>query len=431
MRRRVAFAVLLLASAMAACRRGEMPAAAITSAAQPERRQDDGSERGNLLQLSNGAVVIARSGELSFNVAGILAIDGNPDTAWSTPPGDITQSVTVALGTKSRITKVGFSNKFGEARSRRLQTLRFEFSTDGVTFHPLATVTAARPTNAWLADVAPTECSFLRATIVSAFTPQSPGVDVPSLQARGEEVAPAPASQLAGCWAINEGWGELGQSGGHLYGSAGVGGAPMEIDGGATARLARFAWVRSHEYGVGAITVSPDGRHLNALLWHEDPIALFFDQPWFGRHLDGSPEAPLPVKTTCRPAPAGRVFQFILTRAGRFPLFGILTGSTGEVDDAASSQTLGALARFLVANRSHSFQLVAHEFHGADAAANKRISTTTIETLRASLDASLHGDFANIQFVAAGSDAPRQPVTSDLERALYSMVDLVAVRTNP
>jgi hypothetical protein len=427
------FAVLLLAGAIAGCREraAAPPAAAQAPAGQPASRPDNASERGNLLQLANGAIVADRTGELSFNVAAIFAVDGSPDTFWSTPPDDITQSVTVALGTKSRITKIGFSDKSGESRSRLLRTMAFESSVDGVTFRPLATVTSPAAGNGSLIDVPPAEACFLRATIVSAFSPESPGVDVPSLQARGEELAPAPAQHFEGCWAINHGLGVFGQSGGHLFGRTELGGTAMEIDGGIGGRMARFAWVRNREYGVGVLTGSRDGRHLNALLWHEVPIMLFFDQPWYGRRLDGSSGAPLPVKESCRAEPGGAVFQFILTRAGRFPLFGVPTDATGAVDATAGSQTLGALARFLAENPSHRFQLVAHEFHGSDAAANKRIAGRAIETLRTALAGPLHGDFANVQFIAAGSDAPRNPVTNDLERALYSVVELVAVGTKP
>jgi F5/8 type C domain len=431
MRRLFLFAVLVLAGAAAGCRKQAAPPAVANASGQPASRPHEGSERGNLLQLTNGAVVADRTGELSFNVAAIFAIDGNLDTFWSTPPNDITQSVTVALGTKSRITNVGFSNEPSEFRSRLLKTLAFESSVDGVTFKPLGKVTSSAGGNGSLLDVPPTEAAFLRATIVSAFSPQSTGVDVASLQARGQELAPAPAPHFEGCWAINQGLGVFGQSGGHLYGRTELSGTVMELDGGIGRRMARFAWVRDREFGVGALTSSPDGRHLNALLWHEEPISIFFDQPWYGLRLDGSSGANLPSKTSCRPEPGGAVFQFILTRAGRFPLFGVLTDATGAVDATASSETLSALARFLAENRSHRFQLVAHEFHGSDAATNRRISGRTIETLRAALAGPLHGDFANIQFAAAGSDAPRQPVTNDLERALYSVVDLVAVGTKP
>ena len=90
----------------------------------------------------------------------------------------------------------------------------------------------------------------------------------------------------------------------------------------------------------------------------------------------------------------------------------LLTDSSKE-----ELQTLAAIVRGVPVP----LRIVAHEFRQADAARNKQIAEREIASVRQAL-AQL--DLSRVEFIAAGSDAPRQVPASDAARAIYSSVDV-------
>jgi hypothetical protein len=68
-------------------------------------------------------------------------------------------------------------------------------------------------------------------------------------------------------------------------------------------------------------------------------------------------------------------------------------------------------------------RIVAHEFRQPDARRNKEIAEHEIASLRKELG-HLGTGLGNFDFLAAGSDAPRQTPATDAARAIYSSVEV-------
>jgi hypothetical protein len=66
---------------------------------------------------------------------------------------------------------------------------------------------------------------------------------------------------------------------------------------------------------------------------------------------------------------------------------------------------------------------VAHEFRQSDASRNRQIAEREIASLRKAVE-QLGTGLGRFEFVAAGSDSPRQVPESDAARAIYSSVEV-------
>jgi len=170
----------------------------------------------------------------------------------------------------------------------------------------------------------------------------------------------------------------------------------------------RFNWIRGNDYGFTALTVSPDGKHLSALHWHEEAIPLFTAIPWFG---DRTPCAPNVLRSDVPLA--------VLRRAGHVGMFGLQFDQAGELLADSSREELQELAA-IIRSAPVPLRIVAHEFRQPDARRNKEFAEREIASVRKALGA----DLARVDFLAAGSDSPRQTPATDAARAIYSSVEV-------
>ncbi|HXH40857.1 MAG TPA: discoidin domain-containing protein, partial [Thermoanaerobaculia bacterium] len=401
MNRRALFALLFLA----ACSRPAPKQPAATT--QPGKLPTDIiNEQSSLLDLTRGATIVSRTGEALIITSAINTIDGEMATFWAPPPHDYPQSVVIALGSNSRIDRVGFRTL--SESGYELNHLAFERSADGATWQPLATMASRHVSEAQWLDVAPVDAAYLRITILGAKNPNR-DARVRSLFAHGTEIAPRRDPQLDGCWSINGEAASFAVSGARAKGVLLQGKQPLFLAGGTNGRLWRFNWIRGNDYGYAALTVSPDGKHLSALDWHEEAIPLFTAIPWFGE------------RSPCA-APAARddVPLTFLRRAGHVSMFALQFDASGELLAEASREELQSLAG-IIRDAPPPLRVVAHEFRQSDARKNKEVAEREIASVRNALTR-LGSGLERVDFVAAGSDAPRQTPASDAARAIYSSV---------
>src|SRR5207248_3890255 len=135
---------------------------------------------------------------------------------------------------------------------------------------------------------------------------------------------------------------------------------------------------------------------------------LFTAFPWFGERADCAATPPrddVPIA--------------LLHRAGRVSLFALQFDANGNLNADASREELQSLVS-IVRGVPVPLRIIAHEFR-QDAKRNKEIAVREIASVRAAL-ANL--DILKVEFVAAGSDSPRQQPASDAARAIYSSVDV-------
>jgi hypothetical protein len=355
--------------ALAACRRAQQqPQSPPPAAAAEAAATSDDDERASLTNMARGATIVSRTAENFLGVAADGAIDGDPSTFWQNPPHDLPQSIVIAFPARARIDRVGIRSSKREYTANHVL---FETSVDGAAWRPLTTVAVAvKPAAQWF-DVTPVEASFLRVTTVDG---RPADVRLHSILARGSELESPHPGAIEGCWTLNGSPAVFEKRGGRILGAVAIGNQPIYLDGGSDGRVYRFVWTRGNDYGLALITVSPDGKHLTALVWHEEAIPMFRADSWFGE-----------------PAPCGAlrpredVPQTLLRRVGRYSAFGDYL-PPGD-------------------------RIVVHEFREATPEKNKQRAQREIERL-------------HVTGVAAGSDAPRQQPVTEAMRVIYSSVDV-------
>ncbi|MGH9419375.1 MAG: discoidin domain-containing protein [Thermoanaerobaculia bacterium] len=404
MKRRALLALLLAVS----CSRPAPKQVAATKPLLGKGPTDTVNEQTNLIDITRGATIVSRTGESVLITSALATIDGDINSFWTPPPHDYPQSIVVALGAPSRVDRVGFRSITFDGYEANHVT--FERSLDGVAWQPLATMTSRHVSDAQWLGVTPSDTAYLRITIPDS---KNPGLDVrlQSLFAHGTESAPRHDPSLDGCWTINGVAAAFVQRGSRATGIVTQGKTPFSLAGGTNGRMWRFNWIRGNDYGYTALTISPDGKHLSALNWHEEAIPLFAANAWFGE------------RTACIESGAAEdVPMAVLRRAGHVSMFALQFDPAGELLVDASRDELQSLVR-IIHDAPVDLRIVAHELHQPDAAGNKAITEHEIASLRTAL-ANMHVDLTRVDFLAAGSDATRQTPSSEAARAIYSSVEV-------
>jgi hypothetical protein len=251
---------------------------------------------------------------------------------------------------------------------------------------------------------------YLRVTVPDAKNPDH-DVRLRSLLAHGTEIAQRSDPPLDGCWAINGKPAAFVQRGARATGVLALGSQPAFLAGGTNGRLWRFNWIRGNDYGFTALTVSPDAKHLSALNWHEEAIPLFTAIPWFGERA-----------SCAASAPPDDVPLAVLRRAGHVSMLALQFDPAGDLLADASREELQSLVS-IIHSAPVPLRIVAHEFRQPDAKRNKEISEHEIASVHKALE-NLGSNLNRVEFLAAGSDAPRQTPASDAARAIYSSVEV-------
>ena len=362
----------------------------------------DKAERTSIASVANGAVVIARTGELFLDNSALRLVDGDPLSAWMPPPHDLPQTITIQLAARTRIEKIGIRTD----EELPAKTVVVETSTDGAAFKPLLTMTANKSIDEKWFDVTPTEAPIVRMTAVDRPNPNR-DIRIHSFLVSGKETEPPHPGDIAGCWTLNGATASFSRAGAHVNGTLATKQAPIEFDGGFDGRIYRFNWIRGNDFGYALMSVAADGRKLNGIEWHEEAIPLFFGESWFGD------------RASCSAASESKdLRERYLRRASRYSLFGLRFRDDGTLDHDASAETLAWLARFC---RENPVQLIGYEFRRANANENREFAKRELDSLIAELRSA---GATNVTYVVKGSDSPRQVPESDAARAIYSTVDV-------
>lgn len=401
--------IALALIATAACRRTPAPAASkVAPPAQKFQRSR------NLLALSEGGTVVSRTGEALITASPVRAIDGSPGTRWLSPPRDIRQTIVFAIPARSRIEQIGIET--GSRPGTTTGSFEAELSDDGEHFVSAGRFTLPKDRHDQLFPIPPTPARFVRVTPIDAAGAFSSFGEIELRGSRMETPKPGP---IAGCWSVNGVATAFVQTGTTASGQRG-GSENATFDGGSRGPLYRFAWIRGTEYGLAALTVSPDGRSLSGLVWHEQAIhtEMFLAADLLGERsaagcgdsVDGEP-----------------VFRTYIERFGYYPLFGLQFDDAGRLDAASSAATLDRVTAMLAANRGRNIRFTAHELLQTTSQENQRVTQNEIETLRAAL-VGRGADLGHVTFIAAGQERPRRDPSSDVTRAMYSAVEIELAR---
>ena len=376
-----------LAFTLLACRGEEAPTAA-APVAPPDR---DAEERPNLLNIAYGAAVVSRTGEIELDHSAIRTIDGDSTTQgsrWVAPPSDPNQTIVYSLPALTRIEELGISTL---PELYAAGSPLFETSTDGSRFERVSLPPFKAAVGLQLARLpAPVEARLIRMTIGEG---AGRFATLLSVQARGRYAQPPAAPDIAGCWTVNGENATFANANGHIIGSIGE----VVLEGGRDGAVYRFAWTRGGEWGHALLTLSPDGKNLSGIKWHQEPIAYDFGASWFGERCSTSSSRQPPRDT--RGAPLDR----FMSQAKRYPIY----GSAAET----------------IARVPGRIRLVSREFRGRTPEENRTRAKERLDALRNELQ-SRGVDIGRIEFVVAGSDKPHQPIENESMRVLYGAIEI-------
>ena len=360
----------------------------------------DVAERTNLFNIAHGATVISRTAELTLDHSAIRAIDGDPESPWTSPSADPVQTLIFALPAPARIDRLGARiPPFGQMSTRQI---KFETSTDGRSFTTVATHSFQRKLEEQFFSIPPTVAQYVRVTTLVGGTAHAA---ISSLHARGSFTSTPVLQPVTGCWSVNGFPAAFAEQNGRLSGSVGATN-PIQLDGGREGLAYRFTWARGSEWGHALATVSPDGSKLTGIQWHEEGIAYNFGASWFGDR-----------QLCLRPAgsPNSVVMKTWLRRAGRYPLYAF--------DDMNGAAGVEIIAEVLRGLRNQRMKIVAHEFREATPEQNRRRAAARLDVVR---DTLVRGglDVSRIDFEALGTDRPHADVITQSMRLLYSVLEI-------
>jgi hypothetical protein len=405
--------LLMVAMLAAACKQQappQPPPQAPKRTAKPVRpppATGDEIERGNILTMVQGASVISRTAELTLDQSALRAIDGNPDSAWNSPPSDGKQTLVFAFPAPTTVEKLGILTPPGDYF--HVTEIQFDSSIDGVNFTPVGKFKLDASGDPQLFPIAPRQMVYLRLTILAV-----PGrfARIQSVLVRGSGQETPKLQPISGCWSMNGLPASFTIDRGHVTGTLG-GDHPVFFDGGTDGPMYRFAWLSGQAWGFAAINTAPDGKHLSGLRWYEEPRIYSSAESWFGD------------RAKCEATQPRDISEAFMKRAGRYPLFGLRFDSDGALVSGESAAALAWLSGFARRHSSQQLRLLSREFRLPGADQNRKRSEVRLDSLRAALEK--RGiDTAKFDWVAMGSDTPREKVEDDLTRAMYSVVELQA-----
>jgi hypothetical protein len=362
----------------------------------------------NLIALSRGGSIVSRTAELDLSHSAVRLIDGSGSNGWVTPSADPAQSVVLSLPARARIDRVGIMTTLLASAAR---DLRFDFSLDGEHFTRSVTMTGKAQDGVQAIAVAPpVDAQTIR---LSTLNGRSNYVLIRELIVNGAYLDQPRAGTIDGCWSVNDQPATFRSDRASVLGYVG-GVDDTTLDGGSD-HFYRFAWTRGKEYGLAAMSVTPDGKHLASVVWHEQAIEFeqFHANDWLGDHGACPPEA----------RAGADVMATFLQRFGYFPLYGLRFADDGTLDDGASAPALARVMKFLAANPRLQVRFGAHELTHTTARENLAAAQRKVASLHDAL--TRRGvDLPRADFFALGEEHPRRPATTDLTRAMYSSVDL-------
>jgi hypothetical protein len=413
--KRNALGLLLLCAALS-CRKAPLPAAEPARPAPGPARTAPIKEEpvvdfdvDNLLNLAYGASVVSRTGELGLETSAAHAVDGVDRSYWNSTPGGPSQTLVFSLFAPSRINRLGILPTRGADQTPA--RVLFDASSDG---HHWREVLAFQPrpsSTPVLSDVAPFTARYLRVRIEE---PHNYYAFLRSIYAIGSELKPEPRPSLEGCWQINGLPARIVQEGARVAGVIDTD-PPTQLEGGTDGRVARLYWTRGPMWGHAILTMTPEGRHLTILPFHEEFDARHLGEAYFGERCDSG-------KNPSSRAP-GIPPAELVRRTRRFTLYGLAFDRSEHLFEEPSNVTLDAAAALIRSTASQRYRVVAHELRAPSAEQNQASSAARIEAVRAALQ-KRGVDLSRVGFVAAGSSWSGPPVDYAIQKLLASRIDL-------
>jgi hypothetical protein len=146
------------------------------------------------------------------------------------------------------------------------------------------------------------------------------------------------------------------------------------VDGGVEGRVAKLMWMRGPMWGYATATVTPDGKGISAITFHEEPVNNRAGEAWMGNRCDATAAAS-PV-----PPPID-----YLRRVGHWTMSGIVFDASEHLVAQPSAVALDDAVAVIHALPSRRFRIIAYEFRHSDPRENRRRVDARIDAVRMDL----------------------------------------------
>ncbi|MGZ8867842.1 MAG: discoidin domain-containing protein [Thermoanaerobaculia bacterium] len=335
-------------------------------------------------------------------------MDGDENSRWGSPPNDPEQTIVFSLAAPARVEKLGVL--IPPAPPTTIRSLTLATSEDGISFTPVEGVEVKASSEMQWFPAAVPSARYVRVEITEG------GHQLASLQSihlSGEWLSPPTVAPIEDCWAVNEMAGSFADREGRIGGWLDTSPEKTQIDGGRHGSVYRFAWARGPQWGHALVTLTPDGKRLSGMKWHELTGGHSVGGTWFGERRSCSASGMNP----------DLVVETFLRQAGWYPLYSLHFDDSDALVVQSSAAGLRLIEYIVRSGSSQRIRLAAREYHEETPEANRRRAEKRLGTLRDAL-AKRGVDLTRIDFAPLGVDEPRIAVTNEAMRLMYGAVEI-------
>ncbi|HKO55586.1 MAG TPA: OmpA family protein [Thermoanaerobaculia bacterium] len=263
--------ILLIAIA---CSKKETPSAATTTTAPAAATVTNAAPAApnapSIISFSSGALIAVKPAEYSDNWSAFRILDEDPESGWATPQGDLApKTIVIALPTKTELDHLVFDTASIDGDGRGAKDITAEVSDAGPEsgYQKIADVTLADRQDGQTFAVTPAAGKWLRLTVKNNHGAQD-YTELMDVRGTGRQIEAPPRMDVSGTYATDYGDFHVKQEGTSVTGCYEHKGGLLS--GGVEGRVVKFTW-REEDSGQGPaiMVVSPDGKDLFGLWWHE------------------------------------------------------------------------------------------------------------------------------------------------------------------
>ena len=373
----------------------------------------------SLVSLFDGAIVIEKSPAYSHTWSNLQMIDGNPETGWCSPKGDVANHVMVfELAEKSVIEQLAFDTAHVDGAGRGAKDIVVELSGESPKegFKEIARVTLVdRKDNQSFSVAGDQSGKWLRLTVLNN-QGDSQYTELMEFRAFGKQLTHTAIPDVSGTYATNYDDFHLKQEGTSVTGcyewDQGI------LNGGIEGRIMKFTWIESGQKGPAVMVFTSDGQKFYGLWWYEgreDVPGGIWDGEKISEEVGGCAHWGGGIQETMTDE---------LLEYGRVRLYGINFDYDSAVIRVESKPTLDKIIAMLKSEKTLRLILEGHTDSDGTTQHNETLSRERAESVKAYL-VSAGIDNARLFAEGHGESEPVAPNTTETGKAQNRRVELV------
>jgi len=392
---------------------------ALGQAAKKAAQTQAGAPQPSLVSFSAGALVVVRPEEYGGNWNALAIIDERPESGWATPQGIISpQTAVIELPERTLLKTLTFDLSGTDGAKRGAKDVMVEMSDTSATsgFQKIGQVVLKdKVDNQTFPVTADAPGRWVRLTVQTNHG-ATDYMELMDFRATGTQLTHTPVANISGTYNTDYNQFHVLQEGTSLTGCYEY--AEGVLTGGIEGRVLKFTWIEGAKRGPGIMVISPDGKKLVGLWWHENqsgpPAGV-----WNGEKLSD--------KVGSCPHWAGGAAQQLkkdLEELGRARVYGINFDTDSAVIRDESRQALDRIVSVLKSKPDWQMTIEGHTDSSGSTAHNQTLSEKRAQSVT---DYLTTAGIPPTRLKAAGFGASKPVAGNDTElgRAQNRRVELV------